>query len=62
MPDLVGMTTEQARAELPGVKVTVVKSAAPSGEKEGTVLSTDPEDHLPGGSRLHVVGLLQRRR
>ena len=42
MPHLVGMTTEQARAELPGVKVTVVKSAAPSGEKEGTVLSTDP--------------------
>ena len=42
MPDLVGMTTEQARAELPGVKVTVVKANAPSGEKEGTVLSTDP--------------------
>ena len=42
MPDLVGMTTEQARAELPGVKVTVVKANAPNGEKEGTVLSTDP--------------------
>ena len=58
MPDLVGMTTEQARAELPGVKVTVVKSAAPSGEKEGTVLSTDPAagEKIPDAVTLTVAG------
>ena len=43
MPDLVGLTTDQAKAKLPGnVKVDVVKANAPHGEKEGTVLSTDP--------------------
>ena len=58
MPDLVGMTPEQARAELPGVKVTVVKSAAPSGEKEGTVLSTDPAagEKIPDAVTLTVAG------
>ena len=43
MPDLVGLTADQAKAKLPGnVKVDVVKANAPHGEKEGTVLSTDP--------------------
>ena len=58
MPDLVGMTTEQARAELPGVKVTVVKANAPSGEKEGTVLSTDPAagEKIPDAVTLTVAG------
>ena len=43
MPDLVGLTTDQAKAKLPdNVKVDVVKANAPHGEKEGTVLSTDP--------------------
>ena len=43
MPDLVGLTTDQAKAKLPSnVKVDVVKANAPHGEKEGTVLSTDP--------------------
>jgi len=43
MPNLVGLTTDQAKAKLPGnVKVDVVKANAPHGEKEGTVLSTDP--------------------
>ena len=58
MPDLVGMTTEQARAELPGVKVTVVKATAPSGEKEGTVLSTDPAagEKIPDAVTLTVAG------
>ena len=43
MPDLVGLTAEQAKDELPGdVKVDVVKAAAPNEEAAGTVLSTDP--------------------
>ena len=42
MPDLVGLTAEQAKDELPGdVKVDVVKAAAPNEEAAGTVLSTD---------------------
>ena len=40
MPDLVGLTAEQAKDELPGdVKVDVVKAAAPNEEAAGTVLS-----------------------
>ena len=42
MPDLVGLSTEQAKDELPGVQINVVKAAAPNEETAGTVLSTDP--------------------
>ena len=59
MPDLVGLTVEQAKAKLPGnVKVTVVKANAPNGEKEGTVLSTDPAagEKIPDAVTLTVAG------
>ena len=59
MPDLVGLTTDQAKAKLPGnVKVDVVKANAPHGEKEGTVLSTDPAagEKISDTVTLTVVG------
>jgi len=59
MPDLVGLTVDQAKAKLPGnVKVTVVKANAPNGEKEGTVLSTDPAagEKIPDAVTLTVAG------
>ena len=59
MPDLVGLTADQAKAKLPGnVKVDVVKANAPHGEKEGTVLSTDPAagEKISDTVTLTVVG------
>ncbi|WP_084779278.1 serine/threonine protein kinase [Actinomyces dentalis] len=59
MPDLVGLTTDQAKAKLPdNVKVDVVKANAPHGEKEGTVLSTDPAagEKISDTVTLTVVG------
>ena len=59
MPDLVGLTAEQAKDELPGdVKVDVVKAAAPNEEAAGTVLSTDPAagEKISDTVTLTVVG------
>ena len=62
MPDLVGLTTDQAKAKLPSnVKVDVVKANAPHGEKEGTVLSTDPAagEKISDKVTLTVVGSMK---
>ena len=62
MPDLVGLTADQAKAKLPGdVKVDVVKASAPHGEKEGTVLSTDPAagEKISDKVTLTVVGSMK---
>ena len=58
MPDLVGLTAEQAKDELPGVQVNVVKTAAPNEEAAGTVLSTDPAagEKVSDTVTLTVVG------
>ena len=58
MPDLVGLTTEQAKDKLPGVQVNVVKAAAPNEEAAGTVLSTDPAagEKISDTVTLTVVG------
>ena len=58
MPDLVGLTAEQAEDELPGVQVNVVKTAAPNEEAAGTVLSTDPAagEKVSDTVTLTVVG------
>ena len=62
MPDLVGLTAEQAKDELPGdVKVDVVKAAAPNEEAAGTVLSTDPAagERISDKVTLTVVGSMK---
>ena len=62
MPDLVGLTAEQAKDELPGdVKVDVVKAAAPNEEAAGTVLSTDPAagEKISDKVTLTVVGSMK---
>ena len=58
MPDLVGLTTEQAKDKLPGVQVNVVKTAAPNEEAADTVLSTDPAagERISDTVTLTVVG------
>ena len=58
MPNLVGLTTEQAKDKLPGVQVNVVKAAAPNEEAAGTVLSTDPAagEKISDTVTLTVVG------
>ena len=61
MPDLVGLSTEQAKDELPGVQINVVKAAAPNEETAGTVLSTDPAagEKVSDTVTLTVVGSMK---
>jgi serine/threonine-protein kinase len=55
MPNVVGSTVTEARAELPsGTEISIVEAAAPAGTPNGVVIDQDP---APGGDLPDMVTL-----